>query len=89
MREAQCAEAQSKTDPWDGQPPQPCDATTVGYQLPAYSQIDGSIVIDNYLVSLGQAGVEIHSLDKLATRLAKLRWPSPMARATDVITSVE
>jgi len=66
-------------DPWDGPG---CDPAASAGMLPAYAQIDRSIVIDNYLVSLGQAGLEIHSLDKLSIRAARLRWPLPSAPAT-------
>jgi hypothetical protein len=59
---------QQDDDPW-----MKCERPT--HMLPQYSQIDRSIVIDNHLVSLGMGGLEIHALDKLARRQARILWP--------------
>ncbi len=88
--DALCTAARNNTDPWTNQIPNCPDAATLGYMLPQYSTIDRSIVIDNYLVSLGTAGMEIHSLEHIGTLAARMRWPLPMGnRTNDVVMSGE
>lgn len=67
-------------DPW-----MKCESNAA--MIPQYSQIDRSIVIDNHLVSLGMGGLEIHALDKLARRQARILWPlttDPQSRVVSV-----
>ncbi len=53
-----------------------CDEYQRRYLIPQFSQIDRSVVVDKYIMTLGTAGLEIHSLDHISSRLARLRWPT-------------
>ena len=61
-------------DPWatNGN----CNPSSRRYLIPQYAQIDRSIVVDKYILTLGTAGMEIHSLDHISERAARLRWPT-------------
>jgi hypothetical protein len=60
----------------DGDPWNQC-RSDARYMLPQLSQIDRSVVVDKYIMTLGASGLEIHSLDRLSERAARLRWPQP------------
>jgi hypothetical protein len=61
-----------------------CERNTWTYKLPELSQIDRSIVVDNYLLSVGASGFEIHSLDSLSRRAARVMWPLPSMQVEPV-----
>ncbi|MDQ3337802.1 MAG: beta-propeller domain-containing protein [Myxococcota bacterium] len=65
MLNASCDEG----DPWNQ-----CNGNG-RYMLPQLSQIDRSVVVDKYIMTLGASGLEIHSLDRVSERAARLRWP--------------
>ena len=74
-------------DPWaqNGN----CDPSSRRYLIPAYSQIERSIVVDKYLMTIGQSGMEIHQLDHLSLRAAQLRWPMPSVDAAQLVVSAD
>ena len=58
--------------------------------LPQLSQIDRSVVVDKYIMTLGTSGLEIHSLDRVSERAARLRWPQPnLGQAPTLVVSAD
>jgi inhibitor of cysteine peptidase len=84
--DAMCDKQGGGDDPWN-QDVTACNQSQRQYLIPQYSQIDRSIVVDNYLITLGTAGMEIHQTDKLATRLARMRWPVSADHAQLVVSA--
>jgi hypothetical protein len=77
----------STDDPWarSGN----CEPASRRYMIPQYSQIDRSIVVDKYLLTVGVSGFEIHQLDHLSLRAAQVRWPEATAAQPALIVSAE
>ena len=69
-------------DPW-----MKCERSTAS--IPQFSQIDRSIVIDNHLVTLGTGGLEIHALDTLARREARILWPLTTDVQSRIVVSAD
>ena len=67
-------------DPWAGN-----DCRHLHGEIAHHAQIDRSIVLDKYLVTLGVAGLEIHPIEKLAQRAARLAWPQPGVQRADLV----
>jgi Beta propeller domain len=66
-----------------------CEPASRRYMIPQYSQIDRSIVVDKYLLTVGVSGFEIHQLDHLALRAAQVRWPEATAQQASLIVSAD
>jgi hypothetical protein len=86
--DAMCDVQGGGDDPWN-RDISACNENQRQYLIPQYSQIDRSIVVDNYLITLGTAGLEIHQTDKLANRLARMRWPVMNQQRAQLVVSAE
>jgi lactam utilization protein B len=69
-------------DPW-----MKCERSTGS--IAQFAQIDRSVVIDNHLVTLGTGGLEIHALDKLARREARILWPLTTDIQSRIVVSAD